>query len=119
MPVRYIAASIIENDRTILRALQDISEYAPRDDELSTTMLSASEAALVQAEIETARLRLAYEAARDRETEAGLAFHNNILRAKAEVIAQFGADSQAVHAMGLKRKSERKRPVRRRKAASA
>jgi hypothetical protein len=39
--------------------------------------------------------------------------HNALLKAKHEVRAQFGDESDALTTVGLKRKSERKRPVRR------
>ena len=51
--------------------------------------------------------------ARDAAEEAEWALHDGILGAKAQVIAQYGPDSNAVQAVGLKRKSERRRTVRR------
>ena len=113
-PQYLLAAPVLTSDRAVLHALQDIAAYAPRNPELSTASLSSSEEALTQAQLDTERTRLAYEAARTREIAAGWDFHERIINAKAEVIVQFGADSQEVHAVGLKKKSERKRPVRRR-----
>lgn len=52
-------------------------------------------------------------AARDAVFAAEWALHNAVLRTKAQVIAQYGPDSDAVESMGLKKKSDRKRPVRR------
>ena len=113
-PQYFLAAPVLTSDRAALHALQDIPAYAPRNPELSMASLSSSEEALTQAQLDTERTRLAYEAARAREIAAGWDFHERIIGAKAEVIVQFGADSQEVHAVGLKKKSERKRPVRRR-----
>jgi len=39
------------------------------------------------------------------------ALHNAILGAKTQVLAQYGADSDAIQSLGLKKKSERKRPT--------
>jgi hypothetical protein len=43
----------------------------------------------------------------------GLPLYEAIRGAKEQVIAQYGGDSLAVQAIGLKRRSQRKRPVRR------
>jgi hypothetical protein len=51
--------------------------------------------------------------ARDLAAAAEWALHDGMLGAKAQVIAQYGPDSNAVQLLGLKRKSERRRPVRR------
>lgn len=40
------------------------------------------------------------------------ALHEAILAAKIQVLAQYGDDSPALHAIGRKRKSERSRPAR-------
>jgi hypothetical protein len=50
---------------------------------------------------------------------AAQALHAAVLGAKAQVIAQYGDDSAAVQALGLKKKSERKRTSRRRTASQA
>ena len=52
----------------------------------------------------------------DAATTAEWAFHEGVLGAKAQVIAQYGNDSLAVQAIGLKKTSDRKRPTRRRSA---
>jgi hypothetical protein len=51
--------------------------------------------------------------ARDLAAAAEWALHDGMLGAKAQVIAQYGPDAHAVQLLGLKRKSERRRPVRR------
>ncbi len=51
----------------------------------------------------------AWKAARDQAVAAERAFHNKILGAKKQVVAQFGVDSDEVQAVGLKKKSEYKR----------
>lgn len=44
------------------------------------------------------------------------AFRDNILGAKVPVPAEFGEDSEELQSLGLKKKSERKRPMRRQPA---
>ena len=46
-------------------------------------------------------------------------FHNAILAMKEVVRGQFGADSNEARAIGLKKKSDRKRPVRTKTTATA
>ena len=61
----------------------------------------------------------ALNTARDAAIRAERSFHNAILGAKDQVIAQYGADSDAVQSLGLKKKSDRKRPGRRGLAAKS
>jgi len=53
----------------------------------------------------------AAEAARDTATTNEWEFHELVLSAKDQVIAQYGRDSNEAQAVGLKKKSERKRPT--------
>ncbi len=48
------------------------------------------------------------EAARDTANAAEWAFHNAMLGAKDQIIAQYGDDSNEVQSLGLKKKSEYK-----------
>jgi hypothetical protein len=59
----------------------------------------------------------ALDTARDAANAAEWDFHNALLGAKDQVIAQYGKDSDQIQALGLKKKSERKTPVRRNVAA--
>lgn len=113
-----LSPATIDDDRAVLRALQDIAGYAPHNPEHTVAALIQSDDILQQAEIEAERARLAFDAARERLLAASWTFHNNVGGAKTEVTAQFGADSQIMHAIGLKKKSERKRPTRRPKTAT-
>lgn len=108
---------VIEADRTIIRALNSLSDYRPHNPLYATANLQALEVTLAQAEEAERLARLAYEQARDDAHVAGRMLHNAVLGAKAQVVAQYGDDSYAVMAIGRKKRSDRKRPVRR--AASA
>lgn len=106
-------SATLSSDRAVLRALQDIPDYAPHNLEYSTAHLIQNEADLLQIQIEVDRARLAFDAVRERLIVAAWTFHNNVAGAKDAFVGQFGADSPIVHAIGLKKKSERKRAVRR------
>ena len=64
------------------------------------------------------RATQALAAARDAAAAAEWALHESVLGARAQVLAQYGPDASAVQLLGLKRKSERKRPARRVPAAA-
>ncbi|MBI3363815.1 MAG: hypothetical protein HY033_02795, partial [Ignavibacteriae bacterium] len=58
----------------------------------------------------------ALKAKRDAAVAAELAFHQAMLGVKEQVIAQYGKNSDQVASLGLKKKSEYRRPVRKTKA---
>lgn len=93
--------------------MQSMPDYTPANVSYSSAELietyQAIEAALA-AEINALN---ALKAARDAARKAEWNFHNAILGAKDQVIAQYGPDSNQVQAMGLKKKSERRRKPRR------
>jgi hypothetical protein len=110
---RRLPQDEMQADRTTLLAIRELRDYAPLNPAISAETLVALEAALTRAQEEELRLRNALDAARDATTAAAWSLHNAILGAKAQVIAQYGHDSTAVQSLGLKKKSERRRPVRR------
>ena len=68
------------------------------------------DAALTTANEDFVKLNAAWGTARDKLVAAKWAFHNAMVGVRGQVVAQFGANSTAVQEVGLKRKSERKRP---------
>jgi hypothetical protein len=112
-PTRRLSPDAIEANRTALLALRNIRDYAPHNGVYSVDALTALETALREAEQARMQAQHALDAARDRVAAATLALHEALLGAKAQVLAQYGPDSYEVQAIGLKRKSDRKRPARR------
>lgn len=100
-------------DRAALLAIRELRDYVPVNPTLSIEALTALEQALLQAEQEELRLQNALANARDTAAAAAWALRNSILSAKLSVIAQYGPDSNAVQSLGLKKKSDRRRPSRR------
>ena len=103
----------MKSDRTALLAIRELRDYVPVNRAHSVEALTALEQALIQAEQEEQRLQNALATARDTAIAAAWELRNSILGAKAAVIAQYGADSNAVQTLGLKKKSDRRRPSRR------
>ena len=108
-----VPSTVLDADRTALHALQNLQDYAAINPDHSKAFLDQLAADLAQAEQEEAQARQAFEQARARAIAAGHRFHDTMLGAKAQVIAQYGSNSTAVRAIGLTRKSERRRPHRR------
>lgn len=108
-----LPAATIGSDREALLALQDLHDFRPVNPAHSLEGLTEMEQRLRQAEATELRLHKALAAARDATITAGWTFHSAMVGAKAQVFAQYGDDSSAIQAMGLKKRSERKRPARR------
>jgi len=69
-------------------------------------------------QIETEKLAL-YRAATDTARLAEWEFHNAVLAMKEFVRGQYGSDSNEAQAVGLKKKSDRKRPTRQKVVAAS
>jgi hypothetical protein len=105
-------AEVINADRQVLSAIVNLSDYMPANPAYTIEALRALDTNLAGAQ--SAELRLIHElyATRERVAQAAIALHAGIKGARAQVVAQFGDDSVALHAVGLKKVSEYKRPVR-------
>ena len=109
----------LDADRDALLALKDLADYRPVNPEHSVESLTALEQSLRQAEETEARIQKSLVAARDATIQAGRNFHQTVQGAKDQVMAQYGRDSLAIRSIGLTRRSDRRRAVRRRGATQA
>jgi hypothetical protein len=66
---------------------------------------------LLQQQLLTER-QAVYKATADDAKQAEWAFHNAVLAMKEAVRGQYGSDSNEVQAIGIKKKSNRKRPFK-------
>lgn len=107
---RRIRPSELIADRNAFSALQTINGYTPANPAYAITDINSAQIAMEAAQTAEAQAQAALDAARDNAVAKEWAFHNKILGAKDQVIAQFGDDSNEVQALGLKKKSEYKRP---------
>jgi hypothetical protein len=104
-----IRPEIIEADRTALTALQELRDYNPMNPAYNTATLTAHGQALEEARQNEIRAQKSLEAARDATMAAGWALHDAMLGAKIQVAAQYGPDSDAIAALGLKKKFKHRR----------
>ncbi|MDM9383398.1 hypothetical protein QUB80_22150 [Chlorogloeopsis sp. ULAP01] len=108
---------IINQDIDSFHGLQTISTYnTTRADASEANLQVAYQAMLTQQQAETEKLAL-YRAAADAARLAEWEFHNAILAMKEVVRGQYGSDSDQAQAVGLKKKSDRKRPSRKKSVA--
>ena len=116
---RRLSPTVIGQDIDSLNGLKTVASYSTtRPDASASTLQQAYQTMLAQQEEETEKLAM-YRAAADAARLAEWEFHNAVLAMKEVVRGQYGSDSNEAQAVGLKKKSDRKRPVRQRTAAIA
>ncbi|MEA5626054.1 hypothetical protein [Nostoc sp. UHCC 0251] len=114
---RRLRPQLISEDVTSWHGLQTISTYnTTRADANTTKLQQAYQAMLSSQQTETEKLTL-YRAAADAARLAEWEFHNAVLAMKEVVRGQYGSDSDQAQAVGLKKKSDRKRSSRKKSVA--
>jgi hypothetical protein len=111
---RRMKPELIAADEDGLAALQGMAGYAPANEAYTVAAIASAHAALQSAWTAETQAEATLAAARDNSVAAEWTFHNLILGAKDQVIAQFGRNSNEVQALKLKKSSERKAPQRKR-----
>jgi hypothetical protein len=112
---RRISPSFLTSDRQAHDALQSMADYTPANAAYKLTTLTATRQNMEDKQRAETQAAAAAALARDEAVAAEWEFHNAILGAKEQVIAQYGKDSGNVQSLGLKRKSEYKAPTRKAK----
>ncbi len=98
--------AFLEADKSSHAALQAITSYAPANVTFALASINAARAALDTAQAAEAQTAAAAASARDDAVTKEWEFHNLMLGAKDQVVAQFGRDSNEVQSVGLKKASE-------------
>ncbi|MBD2616483.1 MAG: hypothetical protein RMY62_017775 [Nostoc sp. ZfuVER08] len=115
---RRLRPLLISEDVSSWHGLQTISTYETnRGDASAAKLQQAYQAMLAQQQAETEKQTL-YRAAADAARLAEWEFHNAVLAMKEVVRGQYGLDSDQAQAVGLKKKSEYKRPSRKKSVTS-
>ncbi|WDD36687.1 hypothetical protein PQG02_36930 (plasmid) [Nostoc sp. UHCC 0926] len=116
---RRLRPQTISQDITSFHGLQTVSTYnTTRADASAAKLQEVYQAMLISQQIETEKLAL-YRATSDAARLAEWEFHNAVLAMKEVVRGQYGSDSDQAQAVGLKKKSDRKRPSRKKVVAMA
>ena len=116
---RRLAAQSLSQDVDSLNGFNTIQSYSTQRQEATPLALQQTyQAMLASQQAETEKLAL-YRAAADAARLAEWEFHNAVLAMKEVVRGQFGADSNEAQSVGLKKKSDRKRPARQKVAVAS
>jgi hypothetical protein len=114
-----IKPQTLQEDRDAFTALKAISTYAPANNAFAVAVINTAETAMNNAQAAEVQAQAALDAARDNAVAREWEYHNLLLGAKTQVIAQFGDDSNEVQAVGRKKKSEYKSPGKKGGAAKS
>jgi hypothetical protein len=109
---RRLTPSILQQDIDSYNGLKAVPSYTTvRVEATPKALLEAHTTMLTKQREETEKQAL-FKAAADAAKQAEWDFHNAVLAMKEAVKGQFGSDSDAAQAVGLKKKSDRKRPTK-------
>ena len=108
-PSRRVPALVLADDIKAFQALATIQGYAPHDPELKLDVVTAAFEALSADQAAFVRAQVAMNAARDKLAHTEQRAHGKMLRVKDSVCSQYGDDSNEYAALGMKKKSEKKK----------
>lgn len=114
-----IDPKVLQSDIASYQAMLNITTYAPANAAYSTANGTTKYTGMTGLQTSETQKKADADAARDDATASEWDFHNYILGMKDQVRAQFGADSNEVQAIGLKKKSEKKKASRQAAPATA
>lgn len=116
---KRIKPSLLQMDKDCFAALETVAGYASVNPRYALDALKTTRGDLSSAQEAEAQAIAAAVAARQSAVAKEWEFHNLILGAKDQVVAQFGRDSNEGEAVGLKKKSEYKTRTRKEPAKQA
>lgn len=103
---RRLRPALLQADQEVLAALLAFPDYQPSNPAYRREVLQEALQTMQAKQSLEIQTLAAAKAARDEANSSEWRFHNLILGAKEQVIAQYGRDSAQVQALGLRRKSE-------------
>jgi hypothetical protein len=108
---KRLKPAIVQEDKDVVAALAALTPpYAPANAQYSLVNLTTAQTAMTTAQTTEVQKQGELDAARDTANTTEWALHNQVLEAKKQVAAQYGSDSDQLQAIGLKKKSEYKKP---------
>ncbi|MCS7031326.1 MAG: hypothetical protein NZL92_07335 [Gloeomargarita sp. SKYG116] len=116
---RRLRPALLQADQEALAALLAFPDYNPSNPAYRKEVLQEALQTMKEKQALEVQALAAAKAARDEANRSEWRFHNLVLGAKEQVIAQYGRDSLQVQALGLRRKSEYRGRTRRSKMANA
>jgi hypothetical protein len=111
--------SVLASDTDSFSALQAITTYTPANSAFATAAINTIRTNLLAAQHVEAQAAAAAATARDNAVANEWEFHNAMIGAKDQVVAQYGRDSNEAQAVGRKKTSEYKPRTRKAKVNPA
>ncbi len=112
-----VTPSILIEDEESFDAIAKMTDYSPSNAAFAKDLITAKHTAVAMALSAQREAERTLNDARDALVAAEWEFHNLIIGARQQVLAQYGENSNQVAAVGLKKKQEYKRPTRKAVAA--
>ena len=109
----------LQEDVDALAALDTFTDYNPSNPAFSKANAAAIKAKTLAKQEKEAQDYAAWQASRDGAVAAERERHDFVLGARAQVKAQYGENSDELQAMGLKKKSEYKKPTKKPKSPTS
>ena len=106
----------LSDDVTAYEAWLAIGGYQANNPDYAANLVKTNYQALQTLQATETQAKVAFDATRDDAVKAEWDFHNLMLGVKDQVASQFGRDSNEYQALGMKKKSERKPPARKKKS---
>lgn len=108
----------LEKDGNSLIALKKIPDYNPTNPDYSYEKVAWLYEKLRERKSTETKAEQTLKTAHDEAVKVEWEFHDTMLKVKDQIIAQYGDDSNEIQSLGLKKKSQRKRPQRKPKSDS-
>ena len=108
-PSGRVPAKIINEDIQAFHGLATIQGYAPHDPDLTLEAITATYEELMADRAALVRAQIALDIIRDKIGNTEQRFHGQMRGSKDSVRGQYGDDSNEYAALGMKKKSERKK----------
>jgi hypothetical protein len=105
---KRMTPAVIQADKESFAALEGNDRYAPANPTYAVGVIRTAQTEMTTAQQVESQAVAAAAAARDDAVAKEWNYHNLMLGAKDQVVAQFGRDSNEAQAVGLKKKSEYK-----------
>ncbi len=109
---RRLSPTTLAQDLDAFAALQAIVGYAPANPAYTIANGNSAKTLMTGQQTTEAQAKAAADAARDNAVNAEWGFHDFMLGAKDQVKAQFGASSNELQGLGLKKKTEYDKPTK-------
>lgn len=108
-PSGRVPAQVLADDIQAFHGLATIEGYAPHDPDLKREAVTAVFDELFADQAALVRAQVALDAARDKLANTEQRAHHTMLGVKNSVCSQYGDDSNEYAALGMKKKSEKKK----------